>query len=272
MPSPRPDEGRRQPSQTVRSAGRFLDSVDATQLQEQLDRKYALRLQQEEEDQYRSLYEQLRAAASPSAAHHQSIDVQRRASAGTQDDPINLYSDTDLDPHEPMDIEPDDWNWKPSNDADPTQTNLDAEFAQLIQEEEEEESTQQAPVGLRTCAVCSDDHHISELPSLADCAHPPRTCADCYSSWVTAQLQSNGWSEAECPESECKIKLSYYEVQHIATPEIFQQYDTYITRAAISEDRKSQHPRIHPISQTNLILPTSEFPLVPSLRLGTNTR
>jgi hypothetical protein len=133
----------------------------------------------------------------------------------------------------------DDWDWRPSTQSlDPTQTDLDAEVAQLLQEEEER--VHQVAAGTRECAVCGDGFPISELPSLAECEHPPRTCADCYSGWVTAQLQGSGWREAKCPEGECKIKLAYYEVQQIATPEIFQQYDTFMARAAISEDRKFQ--------------------------------
>jgi len=239
MPSPRQDEkDRRRSSQRVRGMERFLDSADAAQLQEHLDYNFALRLQQGEEKVYQSFYSQLRAAASQPATRRHDEEVPTRLFKGTREDPIDLNLDSDHDAVEPMDLDPDDWDRSPSSDADRTERYLDAQFARLIREEE---GVQSAAVALRACAVCGDDHPISELPSLADCKHPPRTCAVCYSNWVTVQLQSNGWSEAKCPENQCKIKLSYYEVQHIATPDIFQQYDTYITRAAISEDRKSQH-------------------------------
>ncbi|KAH8726901.1 hypothetical protein GQ44DRAFT_612785 [Phaeosphaeriaceae sp. PMI808] len=100
--------------------------------------------------------------------------------------------------------------------------------------QEEERASQQIPK--RTCEVCDDSYPISELPSLAQCDHPPKVCATCYSGWVAAQLQESSWREAKCPEAKCKTMLSYYEVQQVVAPDTFQQYDTYITRAAMNED------------------------------------
>lgn len=57
-------------------------------------------------------------------------------------------------------------------------------------------------------------------------------------SWIEAQLRGSGWREAKCPEDKCRTKLAYFEIQHTATPETFLQYDTFIARAAINEDRK----------------------------------
>ncbi|KAI4950905.1 hypothetical protein J4E86_007413 [Alternaria arbusti] len=91
----------------------------------------------------------------------------------------------------------------------------------------------------RDCVVCGDSVHVVDLPSLAECDHRPETCADCYSGWISAQLQSSSWREAKCPGNKCKTVLSYHEIRLYAQPETFQQYDTFIARAAFSEDRES---------------------------------
>ena len=257
----------RQSSEPELNGPRFIDSRDAVCLQEELDRRLAQRLQQEEEEAHqteRFLYIQLRAACQPSARGSVGRARQRKrnkighsTSTGTRENPIDLESesssdsddedrmvftdqhpvlDRSVDYPELMDLEDDDWNWSSSDELHPNQTNLDATLAQLLQEEEE--SNGQVVAATRDCAVCGDSYPISELPSLADCEHSPQTCATCYAGWVTAQLQGSSWREAKCPESECKVKLTYYEVQQTATPEIFLQYDTFIARAAISEDRK----------------------------------
>jgi hypothetical protein len=77
-----------------------------------------------------------------------------------------------------------------------------------------------------------------DFPSLPNCSHPPETCAGCYSEWVTAQLQGSGWSEAKCPGHKCNSTLSYHEIQQYASAQTFQQYDNFIAKQAMSEDRK----------------------------------
>jgi hypothetical protein len=96
-------------------------------------------------------------------------------------------------------------------------------------------------VALRQCPVCSDSFPIAELPMLAECKHLPHTCSTCYAGWVAAQLQGSSWMEARCPESTCHTKMTYSEIQQNAPVEIFQQYDTFIARAALNEDRKLRH-------------------------------
>lgn len=98
-----------------------------------------------------------------------------------------------------------------------------------------------ASVAIRQCLVCSDSFPIVELPMLAECEHLPHTCSTCYAGWIAAQLQGSSWTEARCPESTCHIKMTYREIQQNAQVEIFQQYDTFIARAALNEDRKLRH-------------------------------
>jgi hypothetical protein len=247
---------------------RFLDSKDALLLQEDMDRRLARRLQYEEDERYhnnQSLHAQLRATAhqlsmappTRSKRQHRRSNAGRVVSGkhGTRDDPIDLDPNSELNSDEsdevvltgraktggssapqldPMDLDGDDWNWNSSDEFGSTQIDLDATLAQLLQEEEQ---FQQLAVKTRDCVVCGDSHPINELPSLAECTHFPQTCATCYGGWIATQLQGSSWREAKCPESECKVKLTYYEIQQVVTPEIFLQYDTFIARTAMSEDR-----------------------------------
>lgn len=90
------------------------------------------------------------------------------------------------------------------------------------------------------CLVCGDSFPVTELPSLAGCSHPPQVCAICYAKWVAVQLEESSWREAKCPESKCNVRLTYFEIKHITTHDVFEQYDNFIARAALNEDRKSQ--------------------------------
>ncbi|EDU50409.1 conserved hypothetical protein [Pyrenophora tritici-repentis Pt-1C-BFP] len=98
------------------------------------------------------------------------------------------------------------------------------------------DSEKKAPKRSRDCVVCGDSVQIVDLPSLADCDHQPETCTGCYSGWIAAQLQESGWREVKCPGDGCKVQLSYQEIQAYASPKTFQQYDTFITRAAVGDD------------------------------------
>jgi hypothetical protein len=261
-------------SASVEDAPRFLKSRDAALLQEQLDRRLAQQLQQEEDDAFNashSIYAQPRSATGEYPAPRfvkpgrQRNSNRRRHPSGTQDDPVDLLSDSDLDSSEsdvldfaehvdvgntaiddggPMDLDYEEdwssgsqWKYNPSmlNNA---QTELDAELAWQLQDEEERNL--QTPLATRECPVCTDSFPITTLPSLADCTHAPQTCTICYAGWVAAQLEGSSWREAKCPEGNCKVKLTYDEIQQIATAEVFEQYDTFITRTALNEDRKLQ--------------------------------
>ena len=114
----------------------------------------------------------------------------------------------------------------------------DARLARRLQEIEDEQG-QGRLVANRDCAVCGDSSPIADFPSLANCTHRPETCAGCYEAWITTQLQDSSWREAKCPVSKCGTTLTYHEIQQYATAEIFQQYDTFIARAALNEDRTS---------------------------------
>ncbi|KAH7073313.1 hypothetical protein FB567DRAFT_454260 [Paraphoma chrysanthemicola] len=244
---------------------RFLDSTDASLLQIELDRRLAQRLQQEEEDENNVaelLWAQLMDAAHPLPLQQPGGSAGRDRSGphafiqtGSRDDPISLDSDSDSDSEDDEEViftgrnrpredqvhsedtillDDDSSEWESCANFDDAQTAIDANLARMLQDEENlNQSTYRST---RECAVCGEQQPISELPSLADCEHVPQTCTECYADWVTAQLEESSWKEAKCPESKCQMTLTYHEIQGIATQDTFQKYDTYITRAAISED------------------------------------
>jgi hypothetical protein len=268
---------------------------DASILQEELDRQLAERLEREEQEEYRRtqrLYAQLRTGSGqPSMSSnatgtrqstHQRVRPEAISHQGTRDDPIDLDTDSssysedsdngalggragvEADETDPMDIDEEGWNSRDEFDA--IDTSMDAILARQLQEEEERSQPMVVPT--RACVVCDDSHPIPDLPALANCEHLPQTCATCYSGWVTAQLQGSGWREAKCPENKCATKMTYHEIQQFATPEMFQQYDSFIARAAISEDRKLFRPFLYSISK--LTDDDSQLSMVQSMRRRPN--
>jgi hypothetical protein len=76
----------------------------------------------------------------------------------------------------------------------------------------------------RDCAVCGDAVPIAQLPALISCTHEPKICAGCLASWIASELDSKGWRNIGCPESNCGNVLDHVEVQLHATSEVFQKY------------------------------------------------
>lgn len=165
------------------------------------------------------------------ASRHITRSQRSLAHHGTYEDPFDLDFDTDLnsDVHDLSNTNTETYRtWRELE-------RQDAELARLWQEEEYERSQ---PIATRDCAVCGNTCPLADLPALANCAHRPETCTTCYEGWIASQLTESSWSEVKCPGTTCKVKLAYQEIQLYATREVFQQYDTFIARAAISEDRK----------------------------------
>jgi hypothetical protein len=197
-------------------------------LQEEQDHLLAERMQHDEGTAPSLFSQRLCSSATKSASQWQTQRTPHRkttpisslkraiARAGTRDDPINLDSDSD---------------------------NIGEARGKPM---ELDETSQLQSTGGRDCAVCGDSVKVSNLPSLPDCAHRPETCPDCYSDWISAQLQDSNWGNVKCPGDGCNTALSYYDIRAYASPEVFQRYDTFIARAAFSQDRKSAHSHIHP--------------------------
>jgi hypothetical protein len=205
---------------------------------------------------------------------------------GSKDNPIDLDSDSESDESdkvvyrgrlgfrgrvqdeaEPMDIDGSELDRLPKHDFGIVDTSRDASLARQLGETEKR--PEQALEATRDCVVCAEKFPVAELPSLAAYDHLPQTCATCYSTWVATQLQDSGWKEAECPEEHCKTQLTYYEIQQMTSPDVIQQYDTFITRAALGED--SEFLGLCEIEQIKLTGWCSGFPMVSSMWLRANS-
>lgn len=88
------------------------------------------------------------------------------------------------------------------------------------------------------CAVCGDECAIVDLPSLVSCAHKPEICTACYKQWISTQVYQGTWVEMPCPATGCKTTLTHHEVKNLATPKVFDRYDTFLTQAALDKDSK----------------------------------
>ncbi|KAF2186992.1 hypothetical protein K469DRAFT_571506 [Zopfia rhizophila CBS 207.26] len=87
----------------------------------------------------------------------------------------------------------------------------------------------------RICEVCKDTKHVelfSKRPTTTSCAHPPNTCKGCIEKWIESCIENKGWDQCVCPE--CSEKLTYDDVKHSTTEEVFTRYDSLSTRAALS--------------------------------------
>jgi hypothetical protein len=204
-------------------------------LQEAQDHRIAQRMQHEGETAQSLFSERIRSAA-PQTTHRSTTPISRLkraiARSGTRHDPIDLSSESD---------EPKETHGEPMELDEVSMTTFRPPHDQTAQSRQ------------RDCVVCGESVYIFDLPALYQCTHRPETCAECYSGWIAAQLHENNWGEVKCPGDECKTTLSYHDIQAHASPEIFQRYDTYIARAAISQDRKFDRKSLQAASSLTVL-------------------
>ena len=79
-----------------------------------------------------------------------------------------------------------------------------------------------------SCAVCGESKLRSEfLPSGSTvtkrCRHGTYMCIECLQTWIETQLNSVGWHNIKCPESDCEERLEHADVHEWATAEAFQR-------------------------------------------------
>ncbi|KAF1366134.1 hypothetical protein EJ07DRAFT_150589 [Lizonia empirigonia] len=77
------------------------------------------------------------------------------------------------------------------------------------------------PPQVRECVVCEESAPLVDFPSLR-------------------ALESNGWLQAMCPGDECHNFLTYDMIRTCATPAVFEQYDAFIARSALSSNPNFQ--------------------------------
>jgi hypothetical protein len=180
---------------------------------------------------------------------------QGSANQGTKDDPITLSSDSELDVKETDSMCARRLNQEAHDELElrenriRTQQEADAAMAQALeQEQKDDEKKQQEETErerlrveqeererlrleeeererrrYRDCAVCGENVHRADYPSLAYCAHEPETCAECYASWISSEIKDGSWRAIKCPGNKCKVVLENHEIQQFATSEDFNQ-------------------------------------------------
>ncbi|CAJ2512744.1 Uu.00g008630.m01.CDS01 [Anthostomella pinea] len=114
-----------------------------------------------------------------------------------------------------------------------------------------------------TCAVCSEDKRVSEMPNqmriTTACEHESATCKECVDQWIASSLDTMTWDRLKCPE--CPQLLAFDDVRGSATRETFDRYDKLATKAAVGKLPEFQwclNPRceagqIHPNGCTKAI-------------------
>ena len=174
---------------------------------------------------------------------------------GTKDDPVALSSDSELDVKETDSMCARRLDQEARDELElrkyrvRTQQKADAAMAQRLEQEQkdedkkqqEEEERQRLRIEeeererlrleeeererqrYRDCAVCGENIHRIDYPSLAYCTHEPETCAECYASWITSEIKDGSWREIKCPGNGCKVVLENHEIQQFATSEDFDQ-------------------------------------------------
>jgi len=79
------------------------------------------------------------------------------------------------------------------------------------------------------CIVCGEMDQQSTKPVTKQCRHFRNTCSDCLAQMVDVSVKSGRWDELRCPETKCKKKLEYEDVQRVASKETFLRYDDLLT-------------------------------------------
>lgn len=158
--------------------------------------------------------------------------------SGTRNKPIDLVSQPPTPagtPGNPIDV--DLWELDPARDACPSvhigETLTNTHPAQHL--EAKKKSVQDAAINTAQCTTCSVEESSDSFPSLEGCQHPPHTCGTCYARWVTAQLEQTRWTDAKCPERNCRTRLEYHNIQRVISTKLFGRYDLYLARAALSK-------------------------------------
>jgi hypothetical protein len=76
---------------------------------------------------------------------------------------------------------------------------------------------------LRDCASCAETLDVNIFPSLATCDHDGDVCRDCFSGWVSEQLNALAWDRLTCPSSECTTFLTSDDLQAHVAADVFER-------------------------------------------------
>ncbi|KAK4546806.1 hypothetical protein LTR36_001538 [Oleoguttula mirabilis] len=88
-----------------------------------------------------------------------------------------------------------------------------------------------------TCDTCGEEKTASQVEDTnitAACAHDPASCLDCLQTWLRTDLETYAWTKATCPE--CSEVLQYADIQRLADPAIFAEYDRVLARNLLGKE------------------------------------
>jgi len=89
----------------------------------------------------------------------------------------------------------------------------------------------------RTCDICGEEKENSKFVHekiTATCTHDQETCAECLQTWLATDLDRNIWTTVSCPE--CSEVMQYADIQRLADPDIFAEYDRLLVRSTLSKE------------------------------------
>jgi hypothetical protein len=93
-----------------------------------------------------------------------------------------------------------------------------------IGENNVEEIEESSSAATKECGICGDawlDYRF--VAATYDCQHEINYCTLCLQSWISSSLESRGWDNIRCPESDCGAKLEVENIQQHADRETFEK-------------------------------------------------
>ncbi|KAJ3092380.1 hypothetical protein HK102_007986 [Quaeritorhiza haematococci] len=89
------------------------------------------------------------------------------------------------------------------------------------------------------CTICRDDKPPTSFPSsppTSRCTHKPTICTTCLARHIEAEVndKSNA-THIRCPIVNCRVEMQHHEIQALATPPVFHQFDQLLLKKALRE-------------------------------------
>ncbi|KIM19984.1 hypothetical protein M408DRAFT_332680 [Serendipita vermifera MAFF 305830] len=125
------------------------------------------------------------------------------------------------------------WGWKPTlnlgalsgylySSTTPGPTSESSQNAQVS-----ESTTPDVPSGVE-CIVCRNDTAdvgLPDDPPTLACSHQPQVCLGCLQQTILVAVTNGDYTTGiPCASPGCAQRLDYFDIQRIATPEVFDRY------------------------------------------------
>lgn len=88
----------------------------------------------------------------------------------------------------------------------------------------------------QTCMICSEDFVYGQfaLPT-SSCLHDPEYCRQCLERSITAELDTKGWCNLRCPDTDCQEEMEDGDVLRHAPGQAYERYSRLAALAVLSE-------------------------------------